>query len=328
MPRCAACATAPTARPRPPQFNVVTVETGGRAPTPTPRLGTTSSSCGWCGSDQIDELLDRLAPLPPSPPFDARRCSAAVPDSRRSTARGCSTSTGAVHAAAAFDRDGQIIARRARTSAATTPSTRSSARCCSRERCRRRVAACSSAAGPSSRWCRRRGRPGSPRSSPSAHRRRWPSSARRAELALTLAGVRRATDGFNARYARRSLSAMRTEIGRGCPPPVLQATGRRRSGSRRCRASRPSRPPTARSSPRPCSATSATSPSWRCTRTGRCCATLQSGLQARRARRRRQLRVASPRSASTPRACPSTCCTTGCTRRCRPRASRSSASTR
>ena len=34
------------------EFNVVTVETGGRAPEPTPRLGTTSSSCGWCGSEQ------------------------------------------------------------------------------------------------------------------------------------------------------------------------------------------------------------------------------------------------------------------------------------
>ena len=47
------------------EFNVVTVETGDRAPTPTPRLGTTSSSCGWCGSDQIDALTARLAPLPP-----------------------------------------------------------------------------------------------------------------------------------------------------------------------------------------------------------------------------------------------------------------------
>ena len=48
------------------EFNVVTVETGGRAPAPTPRLGTTSSSCGLCGSDSIDTLCDRLAPLDPS----------------------------------------------------------------------------------------------------------------------------------------------------------------------------------------------------------------------------------------------------------------------
>ena len=50
------------------EFNDVTVETGGRAPAPTPRLGTTSSSCGWCGSDQIDALIERLAPLPPHRP--------------------------------------------------------------------------------------------------------------------------------------------------------------------------------------------------------------------------------------------------------------------
>ena len=31
-------------------FNVVTVETGGRAPAPTPRLTPTTSSCGICGS--------------------------------------------------------------------------------------------------------------------------------------------------------------------------------------------------------------------------------------------------------------------------------------
>ena len=54
-------------------FNDVTVETGGRAPAPTPRLGTTSSSCGWCGSDQIDALLERLAPLPPSDADRRRR---------------------------------------------------------------------------------------------------------------------------------------------------------------------------------------------------------------------------------------------------------------
>src|SRR3954447_3225540 len=30
------------------EFNVVTVETNGLAPRPTPRLGTTTSSCGLC----------------------------------------------------------------------------------------------------------------------------------------------------------------------------------------------------------------------------------------------------------------------------------------
>ena len=42
------------------EFNVVTVETGGKAPVPTPRLGTTTSSCGLCGNDAIEALCDRL----------------------------------------------------------------------------------------------------------------------------------------------------------------------------------------------------------------------------------------------------------------------------
>ena len=87
------------------EFNVVTVETGGRAPAPTPRLGTTSSSCGWCGSDQLDELArapgaaaDRPAPIEPA-------VLAGVPGGVRG-GQGLFARTGAVHAAAAFDRDG------------------------------------------------------------------------------------------------------------------------------------------------------------------------------------------------------------------------------
>ena len=45
------------------EFNVVSVSTGGRAPVPTARVGTTSSSCGLCGSTTIDTLTDRLMPL-------------------------------------------------------------------------------------------------------------------------------------------------------------------------------------------------------------------------------------------------------------------------
>src|SRR6478752_9038027 len=44
------------------EFNVVSVETGGVAPTPTPRLGNTTSSCGVCGSASIDDLAARLEP--------------------------------------------------------------------------------------------------------------------------------------------------------------------------------------------------------------------------------------------------------------------------
>jgi FdhD protein len=92
------------------QYNVVTVETGGRAPTPQPRLGPTSSSCGWCGSDQIDDLLARLAPLPPTPPFEPAVL-AAVP-AHALGGQGLFGATGAVHAAAAFDRDGRVILTR------------------------------------------------------------------------------------------------------------------------------------------------------------------------------------------------------------------------
>lgn len=46
------------------EFNAVTVETGKLAPVPVPRLGTTSSSCGLCGRDQLDALTARLDPFP------------------------------------------------------------------------------------------------------------------------------------------------------------------------------------------------------------------------------------------------------------------------
>lgn len=88
------------------EFNVVTVETGGRAPEPTPRLGTTSSSCGWCGSEQLDELYDRLAPLPESSPIPLAVLGA-IPD-RVAEHQGLFDATGAVHAAAVFDADGAV----------------------------------------------------------------------------------------------------------------------------------------------------------------------------------------------------------------------------
>lgn len=88
------------------EFNVVTVETGGLAPAPVPRLGTTSSSCGWCGSEQLDELVERLVPLPESAPMPLDLIGA-IPGhvAERQDLFGA---TGAVHAAAVFDRDGTI----------------------------------------------------------------------------------------------------------------------------------------------------------------------------------------------------------------------------
>jgi FdhD protein len=91
-------------------FNVVTVETGGRARAPAPRLGSTSSSCGWCGSDQIDTLLDRLRPLPASAPIPVELL-ASMPE-RVLGGQGLFASTGSVHAAAAFAGDGTVLVTR------------------------------------------------------------------------------------------------------------------------------------------------------------------------------------------------------------------------
>lgn len=89
------------------EFNVVTVDTGGRAPAPRPRLGNTTSSCGLCGNDAIDELCARLDPLPPAEPLslDVMR---SVPDSVL-RGQGLFDATGAVHAAAAFDAEGRVL---------------------------------------------------------------------------------------------------------------------------------------------------------------------------------------------------------------------------
>jgi FdhD protein len=88
-------------------FNVVTVETGGRAPVPQARVATTTSSCGLCGSASLDALRRRLRPLPASDPFPLDLL-AAAPD-RLTGAQDLFAATGAVHAAAAFDRDGEAV---------------------------------------------------------------------------------------------------------------------------------------------------------------------------------------------------------------------------
>ncbi len=90
--------------------NVVSVETGGLAPVPTPRLGTTTSSCGLCGSVSIDALAERLQPLqdPPVFPLDLL---ASIPG-RVQAEQALFGVTGGVHAAAAFDRDGATVVLR------------------------------------------------------------------------------------------------------------------------------------------------------------------------------------------------------------------------
>ena len=94
------------------EFNVVSVETGGRAAEPRARLTPTTSSCGLCGSASLDELRQRLAPLP----LDVQRTLpldvlAEVPEHARA-GQDLFAATGAVHAAAAFDAAGRTVVTR------------------------------------------------------------------------------------------------------------------------------------------------------------------------------------------------------------------------
>ena len=82
-------------------FNVVEVGTGGTAPAPTPRLGTTTAACGVCGTEAIDVLAERLAPLPAPATVDSAVL-AMVPSTVRAQ-QPLFDATGSVHAAALFD---------------------------------------------------------------------------------------------------------------------------------------------------------------------------------------------------------------------------------
>ncbi len=92
-------------------FNVVSVDTGGRAPVPTPRLTTSTSSCGLCGSVAIDDLARRLDPLPPAvAPFEPQVLVAALDLALR--AQPLFEATGAVHAAIVVDAEGNAVVAR------------------------------------------------------------------------------------------------------------------------------------------------------------------------------------------------------------------------
>jgi FdhD protein len=98
------CRYCGTGSPVESEFNVVSVDTGGTAPVPAPRLASTTSACGLCGSTAIEELRDRIAPIPVGEPWSmallAKVPALVHPD------QDLFASTGAVHAAAAFDRSG------------------------------------------------------------------------------------------------------------------------------------------------------------------------------------------------------------------------------
>jgi FdhD protein len=92
------------------KFNVVSVATGGTAAVPTPRLTTASSSCGLCGSDAIDDLVERISPLVTTTSFDPSILAAAPAAMREQ--QDLFAATGAVHAAAAFDTHGDVLLAR------------------------------------------------------------------------------------------------------------------------------------------------------------------------------------------------------------------------
>jgi FdhD protein len=89
------------------EFNTVSVDTGGLAPPPVPRVGTTTSSCGLCGATTVDDLRERLHRLPPAEPWSPELL-ATLPD-RVAAAQALFDRTGAVHSAAACGRSGEPI---------------------------------------------------------------------------------------------------------------------------------------------------------------------------------------------------------------------------
>jgi FdhD protein len=99
-----------TGSPLESEFNVVSVETGGRAPAPQARLGSISSSCGVCGTEAIETLTERLRVLPPHEPWDPELL-VSLPDRLRHS-QPLFDATGAVHAAAAVDRGGRVLVAR------------------------------------------------------------------------------------------------------------------------------------------------------------------------------------------------------------------------
>lgn len=98
------CADAPATET---EFNIVTVETTGDVPEPTPRLGTATSSCGICGAESIQQLLEHLSPLenPRRFPPDVL---AAIPEKVRPQ-QTLFEKTGGVHAAAVCDPNGEPL---------------------------------------------------------------------------------------------------------------------------------------------------------------------------------------------------------------------------
>ena len=91
------------------EFNVVSVLAPG-APEATPRLGVISSSCGLCGSEAIEDMVERIAPVEPAEAILEDTLLAVV--DAMSGHQPVFDRTGGLHAAAAFDRRGTILEAR------------------------------------------------------------------------------------------------------------------------------------------------------------------------------------------------------------------------
>jgi FdhD protein len=101
---CRYCAEGPASES---YYNIVSVDTGGLAPPPVARLGPITSACGLCGTATLTDLQDRLDPLPSHTPLPLDVL-AAIPERVRPSQE-LFERTGAVHAAAAFDRRGEVL---------------------------------------------------------------------------------------------------------------------------------------------------------------------------------------------------------------------------
>jgi FdhD protein len=96
------------------QYNIVNVELrGGRSydPRPLERHFYTTSACGVCGKASLEQLELRGCPVIPPGPEVAPKKIYALPEKLRE-AQGLFDATGGLHAAALFDREGELVALR------------------------------------------------------------------------------------------------------------------------------------------------------------------------------------------------------------------------
>ena len=87
------------------EFNVVSVDRREPRPEISPRIGPTTSSCGWCGTAGVEQLLERFEPMPAA--AIAAGVVAAVGERVR-VRQELFGSPGGSHAAASFSADGTI----------------------------------------------------------------------------------------------------------------------------------------------------------------------------------------------------------------------------